>query len=68
MNTARILGYLGALGQAVITHHGGHPQPVVGENTSPPFGLTFAVFRMVSPILYGLLVPPVGKRQQLSRV
>ena len=62
MNTARILGYLGALGKAVITHNCGYPQPVIGENTGPPFGLAFAMFGMVSPILYGLLIPPIGKR------
>jgi hypothetical protein len=53
MNTARILGHLNAFGQTIITRHCGCPQPVVGENTGPPFCLALAVFGMISPILYG---------------
>jgi hypothetical protein len=62
MKAARIFGHLSALGQAVITHHSSHPQPVVGKNTGSVFLLALAVFGMLSPVLYGLVIPPKGKR------
>ena len=59
---------LGALGQTVVARHGAHSQAIVSKDSSPPFCLARAVFGLVSPILYGFLIPPKRKRQQLFRV
>src|SRR5574340_1296333 len=59
---------LRALGHAVVAHHAGHTDAIVGKNVFASALLRFAVSRMLAPLPDRGFIAPERKRQYLALV